>query len=62
MGSLASNWKAFSVPNSPMGTQIHQTFDICVYLTVKVSLDAVFAIDNVANADDLTFGQLIGFL
>mgnify|MGYP006862977670 CR=1 FL=1 len=50
--------KTPAVPETPVGTQVHQPLDVHGRLAAEVALDGVTAVDDVAKTVDLLVGEV----
>ena len=58
MSSLASYGKSPSVSQPAIGTDVHQSLDVHLYLLAEVTLDIPLYVKDGTNPIDLFFGQL----
>ena len=47
------------MPQAAVASHIHQTLDVHRLLTPQIAFDAIFAVDQFADAHDFIIGQLI---
>src|SRR5918995_2057075 len=59
VGALAADRQAAAVTQTPIATEIHQPLDVHRDIAPQVALDAVVAVDGLAQAADVGIGQLV---
>src|SRR6202043_2777171 len=56
---LAPHRQPLAMPQSAVAAEIHQPLDVHRNLPPQVTLDRVFAVDQLADAQDLVIGHLV---
>jgi hypothetical protein len=59
MGALAADRQAAAMTQAAITAQIHQPLDVHRIFTPQVTLDAVFTVDQFADAQHLVIGELV---
>src|SRR4051812_17850679 len=59
MGALAPHRQSPAVAQSAVAAEIHQPLDVHRNLPPEVAFDGVFAVDQLADAQDLVIGHLV---
>src|SRR6516165_9198648 len=59
MGTLAPHRQPLAVAQPAVAAEIHQALDVHRHLPPQVALDRVFAVDQLADAQDLVIGHLV---
>src|SRR5688500_18922780 len=60
--ALTANGKTFAVTEAAIAAEVHQALDVERDLTTKITLDLVRRLEDVADASDFVFAEVIGAL
>jgi hypothetical protein len=61
MGPLAMHRQRFSVTESSIGTDIHQSFNIGRHISFEISLDFKFLLNDISDTNHFCLCQLVYF-
>jgi hypothetical protein len=53
------NGQRAPMPEAPVTAEIHQSFDVHGYFCAKFPFDLIFVIDDLTNAVDFSFGEIV---
>jgi hypothetical protein len=59
MGALATYWKAATMSQTPITTQVHQPLYIHSSIAPQITFDKIVAINDFPNLNDLGISQII---
>src|SRR3954451_6356623 len=59
MGALATHRQATAMPQAAVAGHVHQPLDVHRDFTAQVALNPVFAVDQLADAEDFLIRQLV---
>src|SRR3990172_9096253 len=59
MRALTMHRQALAVAQAPVAAEVHEPLDVHRHLAAQVAFDPVVAVDHLADAHDLVFGELI---
>jgi hypothetical protein len=59
MGSLTAYRQTATMAKPPVATQVHKPFDVGVDLAAQITLDLIFAVNNLSDVIDLFFGKVV---
>src|SRR5260221_12184306 len=62
VGALAADRKAPAVPQPPGGGEVHQLLDVHRGVGAKVALDAIVAVDRLADVQHFLVGEILDSL